>query len=248
MNEITETVRRYVAIWNEPDPKARRGEIEALWAPEGATCYRQLDSHGYDEIEQRVAGAYERWVRDKNYIFRASRPPDIHHRAIRHHWEMVPRGGDKAISIGVNLLVVDDNGRIRFDYQFGEPPPPPTAEMRDLVARYIGMWNETDAESRRRRIAELWSVDCAYISEFSERHGRGGIEAEAVEACESLLAKGYLFRTVDPSDGHHNVARLRWQMVARTDRAVSAAGSDFLVLDSAGRIQLDFQFTDSPGG
>ena len=36
MTDLNDLRERYVAVWNEPDPGARRKQIEALWAPDGS--------------------------------------------------------------------------------------------------------------------------------------------------------------------------------------------------------------------
>jgi hypothetical protein len=36
---------------------------------------------------------------------------------------MRPAGGDEAVAAGSTLIVLDDSGRIRRDYQFDEPLP-----------------------------------------------------------------------------------------------------------------------------
>lgn len=35
-------------------------------------------------------------------------------------WEMVPKSGSEAAGVGPEFLVLDDDGRIRIDYQFIE--------------------------------------------------------------------------------------------------------------------------------
>ena len=37
------------------------------------------------------------------------------------------------------------------------------SEINQLVDRYVAVWNEPDAELRRRSIAELWVEDGAHI-------------------------------------------------------------------------------------
>jgi hypothetical protein len=60
MSQLAAFIDRYVSVWNEKDPDARRRSIAALWAPDGATCSRQLDARGYEAIEACVASANEK--------------------------------------------------------------------------------------------------------------------------------------------------------------------------------------------
>jgi len=243
LSRIDDLISRYVAMWNEPDPGRRRQTISALWVPDGTTCHRGLDSRGRAAIEARVAGAHERWVRDRGYVFRSRADAVGHHDVVRFGWEMVPGGGGESASAGLNVLILDRDGRIRFDYQFSEPSVAATGELKALAESYVAFWNESDAVRRHERLAELWALDSAYVSESSELRGRAAIEAEATAAYEAFVAKGFVFRTSDV-DGHHNVVRLGWEMRPRAGGAVAAAGFDLLVLGDDARIRADYVFDE----
>lgn len=62
MQVAADLIERYVAVWNKADRGTRRHRIESVWAPDGATCHRLLDARGYEAIEARVAGSWERWL------------------------------------------------------------------------------------------------------------------------------------------------------------------------------------------
>lgn len=130
-------VQRYVAVWTEPDPAARRKAIEQLWSEDGAHVLQppveirdaatalgfvntSLEARGYDEIEARVARAYDDFVAPGEYIFQASGPAVRLHNVVKFRWEMVPVGGGEAAGGGVDVLVLD-GGRVRTDYQFPDP-------------------------------------------------------------------------------------------------------------------------------
>src|SRR5215831_18956021 len=93
MNQLAEFIDRYVSVWNEQDPDARRRSIATLWAPDGATCYSQLDARGYEAIEARVASANEKWVRNQSFVFRPRKSIAAHHNVVKLVWEMVPASG-----------------------------------------------------------------------------------------------------------------------------------------------------------
>jgi hypothetical protein len=139
MTEINpqDLAARYVALWTEPDPDRRRAAIRALWsegcahilqAPEeilklaanvGFTS-ASLTARGYDSLEVRVSRAYEEFVAPGEYTFRpfgtAQRLEDI----VKLRWEMVPVAGGEPAGIGLDILILDDDGRIMTDYQFIE--------------------------------------------------------------------------------------------------------------------------------
>jgi len=231
---------RYVAVWNERDAQARRRRLAELWRADGRTCYRELDSRGHAAIEQRVASAHEKWVRDGGFVFR---PRSIagHRRAVQLVWEMLPAGGGAVAGDGLNVLVLDDDGRIREDCQFPEPPEPAAPEVEALVDRYVAFWNETDAGTRLRRLPELWTPDTAFTTETVARHGHAGIEAEWQAAYDVCGAKGFVFRSAGLTDGHHDMIRMSWEMAPAGGGDVAATGFALLLLGEDGRIRADYQ-------
>jgi hypothetical protein len=129
-------VERYVAMWNEPDAEVRHKAIRELWAhdathaveaPEEARAIARdvgfrtatLDARGYDELDYRVTSAHESFVAPGTYVFRSQGNAARLGNIVKFNWEMVTNDGDVAAS-GLDVFVVDDDGRIRADYQFVE--------------------------------------------------------------------------------------------------------------------------------
>jgi len=110
-------IASYVAMWNEPDARSRRGLVEALWTPDGANVTRSMEVRGHAALEKRVRDSYEKWVRDGGCFFRTL-SADHHHGAVRFHWEMVSISGGGVLSVGSEFLLLTADGRIREDYQF----------------------------------------------------------------------------------------------------------------------------------
>ena len=117
--DIATFVDRYVNVWNEPDAERRRRTIKELWQEDARHLARTLEAVGHDGIENRVANAYEKWVKEKGNVFRL-RDLDGHHGTIKLRWEMLPANGGDVISIGFDFLVLGGVGRIRTGYQFIE--------------------------------------------------------------------------------------------------------------------------------
>lgn len=137
MSDPKALVERYVALWMEPDPEVRRKTIRELWAPDGAHMLEPpkevrdaaralgfhapaLEARGYEALEARVARAHEEFVAPGRFVFRsrndASRLRDI----VKFRWEMVPTGGGAVAGVGLEILVLDREGRVQVDYQFIE--------------------------------------------------------------------------------------------------------------------------------
>ena len=109
---------RYVAVWNEANEKRRADAISALWVPNGQHFVESRQARGYQELEDRVRGSYERNVRDNGNRFRAAPGARRLHSVVTFHWEMLPANGDTVLVRGLEFLIIDDDGRILVDYQF----------------------------------------------------------------------------------------------------------------------------------
>lgn len=116
--EFAQFVDQYVALWNEPDTDARRNAIEQLWAADGANYTASMEAVGYDALERRVTAAYEAYVGSGQYRFRSAEPAVEHHHAAKVRWEMVTVPDGDVASVGLEFLVLDDDGRIVSDHQF----------------------------------------------------------------------------------------------------------------------------------
>ncbi|MCI2419075.1 hypothetical protein MOQ72_16645 [Saccharopolyspora sp. K220] len=120
--DINRFVERYVAVWNEPDPVARRNTIAALWDADGVEVTESAQYHGHQELEARITEAHDQLVRAAGFVFRSADDATGHHDTIAFTTHMVPAdgGGDIAWT-GRVFVVLDEDGRIRSDHQFTVP-------------------------------------------------------------------------------------------------------------------------------
>lgn len=135
--ELRELVDRYVAAWTERDAELRRKAVHELWAEDGAHVlqppqeFREmaaglgfdsttLESHGHDELEVRVTRAYEEFIAPGEFTFKSRGNAARLHNVVKFNWEMVPTGGGEPAGVGLEILVLDEEGRIKTDYQFLE--------------------------------------------------------------------------------------------------------------------------------
>jgi ketosteroid isomerase-like protein len=121
--DIAAFVRRYVEVWNEPDPDARRATVAALWAEDGVEHTDENTYRGQVEITARVRGAYEEFVRDGGFRFTLGDEPAWHDGAVTFTVHMVGAGGGGPVWSGTILAVLDADGRIRADHQFARAAP-----------------------------------------------------------------------------------------------------------------------------
>jgi len=133
----TELVDRYVDLWNEPDPDLRRRAIAALWTSDGAHVLvppqelrdaaraigfptMTLEVRGHDELAFRVATAQHDFVAAGGFRFRSRGDAERLGAVVKFHWEMVPAGGGDVVAVGLEVLLLDEDGLIRADHQFIE--------------------------------------------------------------------------------------------------------------------------------
>jgi hypothetical protein len=133
-------------------------------------------------------------------------------------------------------------------------------QAAELAEKYLALWNEPNADRRRRMIAELWTEDGRHIlqppQEIRESAAQPGvglravleasgyeeIEARAASAYEHWVgSEGLSFRGRDDVERLGDVVKFHWEAVAKDDE-VFAVGLNFLVLAADGRIERDYTF------
>jgi hypothetical protein len=137
-----------------------------------------------------------------------------------------------------------------------------TIDPRQLVGRYVAVWNEPDAELRRRAIHELWAEDGAHVlqppleirkaaagigftSASLEARGHDELEVRVTRAYQDFVAPGeFTFRPRENADRLRNIVKFNWEMVPVAGGEAAATGLEILVLGEDGRITTDYQFIE----
>jgi hypothetical protein len=134
--DVHALVDRYVALWLEPDAADRRRAVERLFRPDAVHVLAPpdelrdaaarvgfpdspLELHGHDALEHRVATAHEEFVAPGEYTFRARGKATRIHDLVLFDWLMVPVAGGDPVGGGFDVLLLDEHGLIRVDYQMG---------------------------------------------------------------------------------------------------------------------------------
>ncbi|MFJ3310696.1 hypothetical protein ACIPSA_48680 [Streptomyces sp. NPDC086549] len=65
-----------------------------------------------------MARSYERFVEKKGFTFRARADAVRLNGVIKFGWETVSAETDEVVGDGLDILVLDDDGRIKADYMF----------------------------------------------------------------------------------------------------------------------------------
>lgn len=133
---------RYVEIWNEPSDTVRREMIGRLYAEDSVyVMFNNEPFVGREAIYKQISVAHRIYV-PRGFEFRSSHNALGHHNLMRFGWVMVDLASGEPDMIGSDTVVLDDEGRIRADYQFHEKHstlrygelPPPEEYLGDLLS------------------------------------------------------------------------------------------------------------------
>jgi len=109
---------RYVAVWNEANPAARRDAIAQLWLPDGVHYVATREARGYAALEERIIGSHNKNVRDAGCVFKAVKNAQALHGVVTFNWEMIRPATGEVLAVGLEFLQIDADGRIISDFQF----------------------------------------------------------------------------------------------------------------------------------
>lgn len=117
----------------------------------------------------------------------------------------------------------------------------PTPDYAAIARRYIATFNETDADTRRGLLNELYASDCRYVDP--------AVDAAGVDEIDSFLAAtqqqfaGIRFSLGGAVDGHRGQLRFQWHAGLTAEEPL-AIGFDVLVLDEQARVSRVYGFID----
>jgi hypothetical protein len=121
MSNAKNIAERYIHIWNETDPDARRAQVRALWIEDGTHYVKSREVHGHADLEVRVATSNQTNVIEKSYRFEIAAEVEQLRDMVKFNWRMVPQAGGAIAATGSIVLLLANDGRIRTDYQFIDP-------------------------------------------------------------------------------------------------------------------------------
>jgi hypothetical protein len=114
-------------------------------------------------------------------------------------------------------------------------------DITSVVDNYIQVWNETDQQSRRALIAQVFAEDALYTDPLASVSGYDAID-QLISGAQSQFA-GLRFSLAGPVDAHHDQARFSWQLGQPEAEDPIVIGFDVAILKNA-RIQSVYGFLD----
>ena len=116
--------------------------------------------------------------------------------------------------------------------------------IRDVVERYIALWNEPDADARSRAVAQLFTQEGTYTDPLAAAEGYEAIEAVITGAREQF--PGHVFKLIGDIDAHHDIVRFGWELVPEGggDEESVVVGFDVAVVAGDGCLRNVYGFLD----
>jgi hypothetical protein len=117
MFEVNPIIDKCMRMWNEPDPAVRSEIIADLWETDGIHYTRNIEVRGLTQIEERVTDAVNKFVKQEGYQFILGDTVRSIRDVVMYNWKMVSSAGVEAAGGGFVFLFINENGRIRLEYQ-----------------------------------------------------------------------------------------------------------------------------------
>jgi SnoaL-like domain len=109
MSDFDSIVQRYLDVWNETDPAARRAAVDDLFAADVRYVDPLAAVRGRAELDGLIGAAQQQFA---GLTFRPGGPVDGHHDQARFTWHL-GRPGEEPAAIGFDVAELDSDGRIR---------------------------------------------------------------------------------------------------------------------------------------
>jgi hypothetical protein len=120
MKNVNETVVRYLAAWNERDPKRRRELVAATWTEEGSYVDAHRHGHGHGAIDAMLAATQAQFP---NYRLSLVSGIEAHNNFVRFSWAA---GGTPEAPLyigGTDFATIASDGRIKTVTGFMDAAP-----------------------------------------------------------------------------------------------------------------------------
>jgi hypothetical protein len=120
MSNVNETVVRYLAAWNERDPKRRRQLVAATWTEEGSYIDAHRHGQGHSEIDAMLAATQTQFP---NYRLSLVSGIEAHNSFVRFSWAA---GGTAEAPLyigGTDFATLAPDGRIKTVAGFMDASP-----------------------------------------------------------------------------------------------------------------------------
>jgi SnoaL-like domain len=119
MSDFDSIVDRYLAVWNETDPAARRAAIDDLFAAEVRYIDPLASVSGREALDGLIGAVQQQFP---GFAFTPGGPVDGHHEQARFTWNLGPAASEPLV-VGFDVAELDGAGRIRQVLGFIDKAP-----------------------------------------------------------------------------------------------------------------------------
>jgi hypothetical protein len=109
MSDFDAAVERYLAMWNEADPAARRALVDKACTSDVTYVDPLAAVEGPDALDGLIAAAQGQFA---GFVFTAGGAVDGHHEVARFTWHL-GRPGEEPLVEGFDVIELAADGRIR---------------------------------------------------------------------------------------------------------------------------------------
>ncbi|WP_028937684.1 nuclear transport factor 2 family protein [Pseudonocardia spinosispora] len=117
--DLQNLAERYIDVWNETDPAARRSKIDELYSAEAGYTDPLVDARGVEAIDTTIAAVQQQFA---GLVFSLAGPVDAHHNTARFQWNLGAPGAEEPLVVGFDVAVAE-NGKLAAVYGFLDKVP-----------------------------------------------------------------------------------------------------------------------------
>ncbi|NUR28524.1 MAG: nuclear transport factor 2 family protein [Catenulispora sp.] len=117
--DYTAVADSYLAAWNEADADKRAALLEDAFTADATYTDPLAAVAGRADIGAVIGAAREQFA---GLVFSLGGAVDGHHDIARFQWHLGPQGGE-ALAIGFDVVVLDEDGRIKAVHGFLDKVP-----------------------------------------------------------------------------------------------------------------------------
>jgi ketosteroid isomerase-like protein len=114
---LNNLIERYVRAWNENDVQRRARALAEIYAEDAILVMQSAVFEGIEAVVAHIAGVFDEFLAHGRFVFRSG-GFNGHHDCVLFRWEMAESADGTLADAGMNTFVLDEDGRIRWDYQF----------------------------------------------------------------------------------------------------------------------------------
>ena len=116
-----------------------------------------------------------------------------------------------------------------------------------ITDRYVAVWNEPDAQSRRAAVGRLWEPDgVEYVDGGIQFRGHEELDRRIAHAYDEFVGSGkYTATMADDASRHDDLITFTIQLSTQAGQ-VAWKARVFVLLSAGGYIREDYQLTVQP--